>query len=680
MKRWHLVVVAALLAVGFDARGQSQVGSSLTYQAELRASGQPATGPVDLRFRLYDAAVAGAQIGPEIDRPAVALDQGRFTQELDFGVAAFGPDARFLEVDVRSPAGAGSYVTLAPRQRISAAPVAQFALAGNQGPEGPPGPQGPAGPQGTQGQTGATGPQGAQGLTGATGPQGPQGQTGATGPQGPQGQTGATGPQGPQGQTGATGPQGIAGPQGPQGPAGASPFTLNGTAATYTQGNVGIGINTPEAPLHVMEGSAGTATVNGNTVAAFERNGSAYLSVLTPAANESGVLFGIPTNTADGGIIYNSGGDRALRLRTGGNTTQMVITSGGLAGIGTPSPTARLHVVGAATGNALQVVTTTGHADSAIEAVNSAVSGGGLNTGQAIYAQNTRPGGTAILGENSSTTGSATGVLGRTHSETGTTFCISGFNDGDGAGGANNNFMVGVRGECFSQAAHGVEGRANGQRTFQSSSLAGVFGVVSTVNGYGVFSSGEMGASGAKSFINPHPTDPSLAIKFHCLEGNESGTYFRGTARLTGGRAEIAIPEEWRLASADHGITVQVTPVGTLALLAVETQSRERIVVIGNVDCDFNFTVNGLRAGFTEYKPFLPNSAFVPEVKGQPFGGQYPEELRRMLVANGILNPDYTPNEETAALLGWDLLEPEEASRFGRPPERLNSKGEQARR
>ncbi len=64
---------------------------------------------------------------------------------------------------------------------------------GPQGPAGPTGPTGPAGPQGPQGDTGrqgpigATGPQGSQGPQGDTGPQGPIGATGAQGPQGPAG-------------------------------------------------------------------------------------------------------------------------------------------------------------------------------------------------------------------------------------------------------------------------------------------------------------------------------------------------------------------------------------------------------------------------------------------------------------------------------------------------------------
>jgi hypothetical protein len=43
-------------------------------------------------------------------------------------------------------------------------------------------------------------------------------------------------------------------------------------------------------------------------------------------------------------------------------------------------------------------------------------------------------------------------------------------------------------------------------------------------------------------------------------------------------------------------------------------------------------------------------------------------ELRDVLVRNGILNPDYTPNEETAARLGWRLLDADEMPQNGLPP------------
>ena len=167
-----------------------------------------------------------------------------------------------------------------------------------------------------------------------------------------------------------------------------------------------------------------------------------------------------------------------------------------------------------------------------------------------------------------------------------------------------------------------------------------------------------MGCSGFKPFIQPHPTDPSLNVQFICLEGNESGTYFRGKAKLMNGRAEITIPKEWQLVTEAEGITVQVTPIRSFSRLSVFDVSRERIEVRtapSDADCEFAYFVNGVRRGFAEYEPYLPNSAFRPEVKGVPFGTQYPQALRNILVKSGVLNADYTPNEATATRLGWKL-------------------------
>ncbi len=117
---------AVLLAAA--AFAQTPVGSALTYQGELRQSGNPVTGAADFRFRLYSADTGGSQLGPEVPINNGALTGGRFTVSLDFGGSGVGPAARGLVFDVRSPAGAGVFVTLSPRQRLTAAPVAQFAL------------------------------------------------------------------------------------------------------------------------------------------------------------------------------------------------------------------------------------------------------------------------------------------------------------------------------------------------------------------------------------------------------------------------------------------------------------------------------------------------------------------------------------------------------------------------
>jgi hypothetical protein len=70
-------------------------------------------------------------------------------------------------------------------------------------------------------------------------------------------------------------------------------------------GNTGIGTAAPEGNLHVFRASAGTVTANGNSPLVVENNTSTHISLLAPLANESGILFGNPTNNADGAIIYN---------------------------------------------------------------------------------------------------------------------------------------------------------------------------------------------------------------------------------------------------------------------------------------------------------------------------------------------------------------------------------------
>lgn len=224
-----LVAAAIFMCAGApSAWGQAGVGTTITYQGVVKAGGSPLNGTADLQFRLYPAATGGTQVGPTLAANGLTITGGEFTAALDFGSGVFTGQALWLEIDVRSPAGGGSFTTLT-RQAMTAAPYALFALSGNEGPQGPAGP------------------------TGATGPQGPQGATGAQGPQG------ATGPQGPQGPQGATGAQGPQGPEGPQGPAGASPWSLNGTITYYTAGRVGVGTNapSPSAQLDVEVQSGG---------------------------------------------------------------------------------------------------------------------------------------------------------------------------------------------------------------------------------------------------------------------------------------------------------------------------------------------------------------------------------------------------------------------------------------
>ncbi len=93
--------------------------------------------------------------------------------------------------------------------------------------------------------------------------------------------------------------------------------------------NVGIRTTSPAAPLHVVASSAG-GEPNAASIAAFERSGNGYLSVLTPAGFENGILFASSTNNVDGGIIYNNpASPHGLQFRTSGNVTWMTLSNQG---------------------------------------------------------------------------------------------------------------------------------------------------------------------------------------------------------------------------------------------------------------------------------------------------------------------------------------------------------------
>jgi hypothetical protein len=107
------------------AQAQTPLGSEFTYQGQLKEGGLPFTGSADLRFQLYDADDGGMLVGTN-SAPNVPINNGLFTVTLDFGSEAFFGDARWLEIAVYK-IGVG-YVTLTPRQPITAAPYALYAL------------------------------------------------------------------------------------------------------------------------------------------------------------------------------------------------------------------------------------------------------------------------------------------------------------------------------------------------------------------------------------------------------------------------------------------------------------------------------------------------------------------------------------------------------------------------
>jgi hypothetical protein len=100
---------------------------SFTYQGVLRQSGQPVNGSCDLQFGLWEALDGGHQLGTN-QTITSTISNGLFTVLLNdtgqFGDTAFDGEARWIETNVRCPAGSGEYTLLTPRQALTAAPLA----------------------------------------------------------------------------------------------------------------------------------------------------------------------------------------------------------------------------------------------------------------------------------------------------------------------------------------------------------------------------------------------------------------------------------------------------------------------------------------------------------------------------------------------------------------------------
>jgi hypothetical protein len=126
-----LIALITILASG-SALAQSPLSSTFTYQGYLTLSGSPVTGTCDLRFSLWNDPSGGSQIGVTDSIDGVSVSEGLFNILLndgdEFGGSAFNGEARWLEIEVRCPAGSGSYTTLAPRVALTPVPYSIYSL------------------------------------------------------------------------------------------------------------------------------------------------------------------------------------------------------------------------------------------------------------------------------------------------------------------------------------------------------------------------------------------------------------------------------------------------------------------------------------------------------------------------------------------------------------------------
>jgi len=123
---------SGFLVLVFGLGSTALADTTITYQGQLKDADGAVSATLGMSFALYDAVGGGNRVGNAVAVPSVAVSDGLFQVELDFG-DVFDGSPLWLSVTVE-----GS--ELSPRQRLGAAPVAAFALAGNEGPQGPEGP------------------------------------------------------------------------------------------------------------------------------------------------------------------------------------------------------------------------------------------------------------------------------------------------------------------------------------------------------------------------------------------------------------------------------------------------------------------------------------------------------------------------------------------------------------
>ena len=111
-------ILLAALAVSACA---TPLGTAFTYQGKLTdSSGNPLSGSYNMTFELFNAATSGSQIGSTVTSSGVAVSNGLFAVQIDFGTGAFTGSATWLQTTVNGQ-------VISPLVQITNAPNAIYA-------------------------------------------------------------------------------------------------------------------------------------------------------------------------------------------------------------------------------------------------------------------------------------------------------------------------------------------------------------------------------------------------------------------------------------------------------------------------------------------------------------------------------------------------------------------------
>ncbi|MBI5538806.1 MAG: hypothetical protein HY951_02010 [Bacteroidia bacterium] len=221
--------------------------------------------------------------------------------------------------------------------------------------------------------------------------------------------------------------------------------------------------------------------------------------------------------------------------------------------------------------------------------------------------------GAGIWGQNNDALGSGNGcgvigdgnygVWGQTSTGTAGTFGINArTNGGWGVEGQGFNGVVGFTAQDLGFGVYGENlstGTVNNNVGVAGLGWVGVFGESNDLaTGFGVYSNGELGSSGTKSFVIDNPLDPeNKFLKHFCIESPEVLNMYRGTATLnSNGETVITLPEYYNSINIEP--SYELTPIGKPApdlYIKEEIKENQFTIAGGNPNQKVSWTVYSKR-------------------------------------------------------------------------------------
>jgi len=673
MRTLYVAIWVLLLLVSSVAHAQP-IGTSFTYQGELRSSGSPVTGPHDLQFRLYDAASGGTQVGSTLCSDNVAIIEGRFTAVLDFG-AQFAGQQRYLEIDVRADTGLNcanptGYMPLTPRQPVTASPYANFSLSAGEAMTAMTAQN--ANNAGQLNGQSATFYQNASNLSAGTIPSSRLSgiYSGAIALSNPGNSFTGVG----SGLTGLNASNIVTGTLGDGllAPTYTQALSLTNSSNWFVGVFTGVGagltslnassidtgtLSNERLPVPVaLDGNVSGASVISATNSspsgyglygfASASGGSSAYAVLGECQGTigAGVVGSALSTTGNNAGVYGKTaspqgvGVRGYNFALTGNTV-------GVIGQSVNSPTGTGMVgSGNATGGWFEAFSSTG---TGLFGVNSAASGSGVG----VKGQTSCDAGVGVYGWASSTTGSTTGgrfetpstqgigVFGYTTASSGATKGVYGqslSSSGTGVLGvatAGTGATYGVFGQTVSDTGHAIHGYAAGG---SGGFGIGVWGQTDASAGWAIWSSGRFGASGTKSFCIDHPADPENKYLMHySAESPEVINFYSGTTRLDdAGEAIVTLPAYFASVNKDPRYTL--TAIGApMPMLHISEEISDDALTAGELakpgepvpECWFRIGGGSPGAKVSWEVKAVRNDAFM-RIRGAPVETIKPDHAR----------------------------------------------------